>query len=244
MDDEHRHDADSDIDGEPPRAAAPDDDAIQATGTPEVSLAELRDAFSEMLAPVDPSEPAADATETGEPGSADLTPRSIVEAILFVGNEDSIPISGERVASIIPGVEPEEVDQIVEGLNREYTAAGNPYEIIGTAAGYRLVLRDQFRRTRDRFYGRVRQARLSQAAVEVLALVAYSQPLSADQVTKLRGKPSGPVLAQLVRRQLLAIERPADKPKKKHYRTTQRFLDLFGLESLDHLPQSRELDMS
>ena len=75
-----------------------------------------------------------------------------------------------------------------------------------------------------KFYGRVKEARLSQAAVEVLAVVAYRQPLTRDEIDALRGRPSGGLLAQLVRRQLLRIERPEDRPRQPKYLTTDRFL--------------------
>ncbi len=93
---------------------------------------------------------------------------------------------------------------------------------------------------RDRVLGRSRQARLSQAAVETLAIVAYRQPISAEEVNRLRGVPSGGVLSHLVRRRLLCLERPAHAPRKAYYRTTERFLELFGLQSLADLPQSEE----
>ena len=95
---------------------------------------------------------------------------------------------------------------------------------------------------RDRFYGRVREARLSQAAVDVLAIVAYRQPVTAPQIAELRGKPSSRLLSQLVRRGLLEIRRPDDRRSNPEYRTAERFLELFGLQSLEDLPQSEDLD--
>ena len=77
----------------------------------------------------------------------------------------------------------------------------------------------------------------------MLSLVAYNGSLSADEVAKLRGKPTGAVLAQLVRRQLLALERDVAAPREVRYRPTQRFLDLFVLEKLEDLPRSQELDI-
>ena len=106
-----------------------------------------------------------------------------------------------------------------------------------------MTLRDEHRRVREKIHGRVNQARLSQAAVDVLALVAYNQPLTSEAVQKLRGTPSGAVLSQLVRRQLLAVERPDAASRVLHYRTTRRFLDIFGLASLEDLPTSRDLDV-
>lgn len=81
---------------------------------------------------------------------------------------------------------------------------------------------------------------MSQAAIDVLALVAYQQPLTAEQIHKFRGKPSRHVLAHLVRRGLLRIERPEKNRRTPHYFTIERFLRLFNLESLDDLPRSEE----
>ena len=88
----------------------------------------------------------------------------------------------------------------------------------------------------------MREARLSQAAIDVLAIVAYQQPLSAEQIGAVRGKPSGAVLSQLVHRGLLRIERQPGKRPNVQYFTTDRFLHLFGLQTLADLPQSEELD--
>ena len=82
----------------------------------------------------------------------------------------------------------------------------------------------------------------------MLAIVAYQQPLTAEQIGAVRGKPSGAVLTQLVHRGLLRIERrgtcEAGRGKRRtvQYFTTDRFLQLFGLQTLADLPQSEELD--
>ncbi|MEK6249829.1 MAG: SMC-Scp complex subunit ScpB, partial [Planctomycetales bacterium] len=109
-------------------------------------------------------------------------------------------------------------------------------------AGFHIALRPIHDRIRNRFYGRIREAKLSQAAIEVLALVAYKQPTTSAAVSKLRGHPSGTILAQLVRRQLLRMERPEQKPRTPTYHTTARFLKLFGLDSLEELPDSQQMD--
>jgi segregation and condensation protein B len=75
-----------------------------------------------------------------------------------------------------------------------------------------------------------------------LAIVAYNEPVTAEQVTRMRGTPSGPVLAQLVRRELLRIERRADRPQAASYLTAPRFLQVFSLSSLQDLPRSREVE--
>ena len=172
----------------------------------------------------------------------EVTPRRLLEAMLFVGSPDSQPLSADRAASLMRGVEAEEVHQLVQDLNDQYAADRCPYRIASEGAGYRLVLREQFQGLRDKFHCRVRQARLSQAAIDVLAIVAYNQPLTGEEVGRLRNTASGAMLNQLVRRRLLRIERDEAQPRRPRYYTTDRFLDLFGLSSLEDLPQSHDLE--
>jgi segregation and condensation protein B len=181
------------------------------------------------------------ASQPPAPDPCPITPRSILEAMLFVGDRENRPLSAAQAAEQMRGVEPGEIGGLVAELNRRYAAAGCPYEIVAEGAGYRLSLRKPFLALRDRFYGRIREARLSQAAIDVLAIVAYQQPLTAEQVGTLRGKPSGHVLVQLVRRGLLQIERTPGGRRAAKYSTTPRFLRLFGLQSLADLPQTEDL---
>lgn len=222
-----------------------------------LSLDGLSQAFAQMLSGgLDPyQEPPptdeqagglADAVDGGpdsaEPG--ELTPRSILEAMLFVGAADNQPLSARRVASLMRGVRPAEIDELVKELNDQYRANGCPYHIVSEQDGYRLSLLPSYERIRDRFQGKGRQTRLSPAAIEVLSIVAYNGPQTAETIGRLRGRPSGPILSQLVRRQLLRVERDAGPPRVARYQTTQRFLDLFGIASLSDLPRSEDLDRS
>lgn len=213
-----------------------------------LSLDQLSSAFAEMLATGDDpyesteSEEATEATSLGDDpavgDACEISPTSILEAMLFVGSATDEPLTSERVASLMRGVRPAEVDAAVQTLNERYTAENRPYTITSEGAGYQLSLSPEFYRVRDRFYGKARQARLSQAAIEVLSLVAYNQPLSAEEIARLRGLPAGAILSQLVRRQLLRIDRSDPEFTKGRYQTTPRFLQLFGLESLSELPRS------
>ena len=87
-----------------------------------------------------------------------------------------------------------------------------------------------------------REARLSTAAIDVLALVAYRQPATKQEIEAIRGTESGHLLRQLVRRRLIAIvHRGESNQREVSYGTTERFLELFGLKSLDDLPQTQDL---
>jgi segregation and condensation protein B len=130
----------------------------------------------------------------------------------------------------------EEVDDLVRELNEIYRTDNAPYLIQSRGAGYLLELREEFSPLREKFYGRIKEVRLTQGAIDVLAIVAYNQPIALHEIDRVRGRPSGAAISQLVRRDILAYERGM-KGSKPTYRTTERFLDLYGLESLDDLPQ-------
>lgn len=224
-----------------------------------LSLDDLNAAFAEMLSTgQDPYSPSAAVDEPGtdvadalpddfvkEPNEADacceITPRSILEAMLFVGGGDQ-PLGAERVAGLMRGVRATEIDDLVRELNERYDADGCPYRIEGEGNGYRLALRAAFEPVRDKVLNRTREARLSAAAVEVLSIIAYNGPRTSEEVARLRGRPSGAILSQLVRRQLLSIERDPAAPRLARYTTTPRFLSLLGLESLEDLPRSHDAE--
>jgi segregation and condensation protein B len=169
-----------------------------------------------------------------------VSPLTILEAMFFVGNHENKPLTALKAAELMRDVAAEEIPTLVDELNHRYDINNCPYHIVGEGNGYRLILRKNHSAIRNKFYGRIREARLSQAAIDVLAIVAYRQPLASEQVNRLRGKPSTHILAQLVRRGLLKIKRPESKPRTPQYYTTDRFLRLFNLQSLDDLPRSEE----
>jgi len=171
-----------------------------------------------------------------------VTPLGILEAMLFVGDRGNAPLTAARAAELMRGVEPGEITGLIQELNRRYDQNDCPYFVAEDSDGYRMTLRKPFHPLRERFFGRMREARLSQAAIDILAIVAYQQPLTAEQINAVRDKPSGHVLSQLVHRGLLRIERLPGKRRTVQYFTTERFLKLYGLETLADLPQSEEVD--
>jgi segregation and condensation protein B len=235
------------IEGTPAQDAAP------------LSLSRLRAAFAQMLGAEPAAELPATATTTSPPRESarsrkrevlvspatdpcEISPRTVVEAMLFVGRADDRPFSVRELAAAMRGVSPAEVEAAVKELNQAYERDAAPYEITATAEGYRLALRDDFARMRDKFHGRLREVKLSPAAVEVLSVVAYHQPTTAEAINELRSAASGAALAWLVRRKLVQIERSEERGGKPTYSTTDRFLRLFGLETVAELPRGEELE--
>jgi segregation and condensation protein B len=166
-------------------------------------------------------------------------PMRIIEALLFVGGP---PLNAVRAGEIIRGLGPGQFLQAIDTLNRTYRDQGRPYAIVPQGQGHVLTLRPRFRGVIEKLYGGVREARLSTVALDVLSLVAYRQPASKQEIDSLRGAESGPLLRQLVRRGLIMIVQRAEAGTREvFYGTTSRFLELFGLRSLDDLPRTQDL---
>jgi segregation and condensation protein B len=148
----------------------------------------------------------------------------------------------ERATATVRGLTAAHFAAAIATLNRDYRRQGRPYLILVHDQGYVLTLRPRYRSVVDRVYGGVREARLSTAAVDVLALVAYRQPATKREIDGMRGADSGALLRQLVRRGLVAIVQRGEAAQREvSYGTTTRFLEFFGLSSLEDLPQTQDL---
>lgn len=164
----------------------------------------------------------------------------ILEAALFVGGN---PLPTKRLCGL-SGSDSGAVERVIDELNARYAQQGRPYEIRLGDGGYRLLLRSEFESVRNKVHGvGPREVRLSQDALEVLALVAYRQPISHAQMEASGKKNVAGLLRQLLRRELIAIHRTGSGRTSVAYQTTHRFLALFGLGSLDELPQADELNL-
>jgi segregation and condensation protein B len=162
----------------------------------------------------------------------------IVEAMLFVGGA---PLTPQRACAAVRGLTPEQLGPLVDGLNRDYRLQGRPYRVQHRGQAYEMVLLPRFRPVLDRLFGSKREARLSPAALAVLALVAYRQPVTKQEVDSLRGAESGAALRSLVRLGLISLQRGEADQKETSYSTTPRFLSLFKLRNLDDLPRTQDL---
>lgn len=174
-------------------------------------------------------------------GAGNETPPSvtqIVEALLFAGGP---PLKPERAAEIVRGLTPEQFHECIDALNRRYRSQNRPYAVITCEHGYRLDLKARYRSVREKLLGGPRAARLAQPALDVLALVAYRQPVARAELDSLRGADSIAQLRQLVRLGLVAVTQRGDSGQHDvHYGTTPHFLEVFGLRSLDDLPRTSD----
>lgn len=213
-------------------AIAQSDDALQSPEQPDEQTAEA--------APDSPAEADSLVAEHDEDNDAVPTPTAIIEAALFIGNPDGRAMSEAELAALMRGVTAEDVSCYVDRLNEGYQANGQAFRIHRDEDGLRMGVAPDMEIVRRAFYGKIRETRLSQPAIEVLSLVAYQPGISADKVQDQRGKESASLLSQLVRRRLLEQRRVVPEGGKRPvatYHPTERFLQLFGLDSLDDLPQ-------
>ncbi|MEO1615529.1 MAG: SMC-Scp complex subunit ScpB [Planctomycetota bacterium] len=186
------------------------------------------------LEPADPPEGSKD----DEPDDA-IHPAGVIEAALFVGHPENKPMTAGMLASMMRDVTEDEINELADELNESYKAAGQALRIVTEETGLKMTIAPAVETVRQSFLGKVREARLSQAAIEVLALVAYQPGVTGQTVQDQRGKESGSLLNQLVRRRLIEMRRvapPEGGRKVPQYYPSERFLMLFGLETLEDLP--------
>lgn len=164
--------------------------------------------------------------------------KSIVESLIFVAE---LPVTLDRLCSILEEYERIEVHGALLELAREYAGEGRGIVLEEAAGGY------QFRTPLEnaeylRRLTKTRSARFSQSSLETLAIIAYRQPVTRAEIEYLRGVDSGGVLKTLLEKKLIKILGKKDIPGKPLiYGTTREFLELFSLKDLKSLPSLREI---
>ena len=183
-------------------------------------------------APQADGQPAEPSAETGDQVAC-------VEAILF--SSDS-PLTPGRLAQATGLKGAGDVKRAVNALNARYDASGAAFTIEDIAGGYQMMTRPEYNDVLSRMRHARADSRLSQAALETLAIVAYRQPILRADVEAIRGVACGEILRGLMDRQLVKIVGRAEViGRPMLYGTTKRFLEVFGLKNLDDLPRVEEL---
>ena len=174
-----------------------------------------------------------------QPTGPTVAPQQVLEAVLFVGGID---LTLKRLCAVLKDeFPPETVEQFVNELSRRYDEEGRPYQVHFGEGGFRLRLRADYEGVCNRVFGLgPREFKLSQDALEVLSLIAYQQPITGNRITSLRGPNASGVLRQLLRRELIALER--SDAEEVRYRTTPRFLQAFGIHRIDELPHIEDVE--
>ena len=171
--------------------------------------------------------------------SRDIKP--IVEAILFAANE---PVSIRKLCEIIGNTDTKQIREIIESLRQDYDSQNRAFQIEDIADGFQILTRAEYYDWVAKLWKKSGDNKLSQAALETLAIIAYKQPILRADIEAIRGVQSGQMIRTLIEKKLVRIvgrEEVLGRPLL--YGTTKSFLEQFGLKSIKDLPKTKELDM-
>jgi len=172
---------------------------------------------------------------------------SIIEALVFSSDE---PISENDIIRVIKGIDGEEIEinvndiqNSIEELNSKYEANNHSFKIVKIANGYLFATTQENAKYVGYLSSEKTKRRLSQAALETLAIIAYKQPVTKPELEQIRGVNSDYILGTLLEKNLITITGRAESiGRPLLYGTTDEFLKYFGLFNLSDLPKPREIE--
>jgi len=172
---------------------------------------------------------------------------SVIEALIFSSDE---PISASEILKAIKGIDGEdtqvthdEIEKCVDELNENYQSNNSFFKIVKIAGGYLFATRPEYAKYVGYLSSEKSKRRLSQAALETLAIIAYKQPVTKPELESIRGVNSDYILNTLLEKNLIAITgRSESVGRPLLYGTTNEFLLYFGLNKLSDLPKPREVE--
>ncbi len=216
----------SDEDGDVAFAPESERDDVASSDEPDVDAMDERDDIEES-------------DEAALAEAENITTEAVIEAVLFATDK---PLTARKLANVLGIGDGNDVRRHIATLNERYEATGASFRIETVAKGYQMLTLPVF----DRWIGKLvkarKESRLSPAALETLAVVAYKQPVMRADIETIRGVAGGEVLARLREMKLVTIVGRAEEVGRPLlYGTTNRFLEVFGLSSLKELPQVDEL---
>ncbi|MBN2020113.1 MAG: SMC-Scp complex subunit ScpB [Sedimentisphaerales bacterium] len=184
------------------------------------------------------------ATSDEQPAAANLQPgfeptvESVVEAVLFASDES---ISPQRLAEIV-GTNVKQLRKHIDDLNEKYKTNKNAFCIEQIAGGYQMLTLSGYNHWLKKLIRARDDSKLSQPALETLAIIAYKQPIIRADIEAIRGVAAGEMIRNLMYKGLVKITGRAEVlGRPMLYGTTKKFLEIFGLNSLKDLPKAEEL---
>lgn len=166
--------------------------------------------------------------------------RRTVEALLFASDT---PLSTAKLVVLAGAPASRTVVEAIGALTNQYRDTGRAFTIVEVAGGYQLTTLPEFAGAVARLFKGKKKSRLTQAALETLAIVAYKQPISRMQIEAIRGVNCDAVIATLVERELLAVSGRSEALGRPFlYSTTKKFLEYLGLKDFRDLPSLEDLE--
>jgi len=209
-------------------------------GESQETAQEANEPTQEDQAAVQVQEPPTQAQLQEESPQPEYVPtvESVLEAILFATDE---PLTDSKLAGIVETTA-KQVRESIERLNAKYAAENHAFRIEQIAGGYQMLTLNTYNSWLKKMFRARSDNKLSPAAMETLAIVAYKQPIIRADIEAIRGVAVGEVVRSLMYKGLVKIAGRAEiLGRPMLYGTTKKFLEIFGLNSLKDLPKAEEL---
>ncbi len=170
--------------------------------------------------------------------------RNIIEALIFASEEE---LSSEQIKNLLYNcnisVSIKEIEDCIHNINEEYKNKSNAFEIIKIAGGYQFATRKEYSDFISKMRIESQRKKLSQSALETLAIIAYKQPITRSEIEFIRGVNVDYIVNSLLEKDLIMIKGRANSPGRPIiYGTTDNFLKILGLNSLEDLPKLKEIN--
>ena len=164
----------------------------------------------------------------------------IIEALIFASD---VPLPSRKIKDIIDGIGEREIKKSVVRIGEKYKETNSPFDIIEVAGGYQIVTQSEYSDWIRKLYISRTKNRLTQRALETVAIIAYKQPITKTEVESIRGVNIDTVVRTLIERKLITVTGREKAPGNPLlYGTTRYFLEYFGLKDISDLPKLREID--
>ncbi len=165
---------------------------------------------------------------------------AIVEALVLASPE---PITAKKIVEVLDDMTSSKVKDAIEELNSRYSETGCAYRIRNIAGGFQFYIIPEFTGYVEELFTRRRKMRLTRAALEVMAIIAYRQPVTKTDIEHIRGVASDGVIHNLLEKKLITMRgRAVTVGRPLQYGTTDDFLKFFGLNKLEDLPKMSEIE--
>ena len=183
-----------------------------------------------------PTEPVVPAPEAEVPAELVQTDdlKKIVETLLFITDR---PVKPSRLADVIDGTPVKQIREVISALQEEYATQGRAVQIVEIGGGFQMATKPEYGRWVRKLYNEKMTTKLSNAALETLAIIAYKQPITRAEMEAIRGVDVAGPLERLLERSLVRVVGKKDTVGRPMvYGTTDEFLRMFGLNKLAELP--------
>jgi segregation and condensation protein B len=229
--------SDSQAAGQEPEETIDDEQLTMEESSPDSEFSSPETQV-EMNEAAEESAPADSANQASSETPAEITLESVIEAVLFASDE---PLTPAKLADITE-TSSRGVHELIKKLNEKYRTSSSAFRIEQIAGGYQMLTLNCYNQWLKKLVRARSESKLSPAALETLAIIAYKQPIIRADIEAIRGVAVGEVIRSLSYKGLVKIVGRAEVlGRPMLYGTTKTFLEVFGLNSLKDLPKIEEL---